>query len=98
MDNPGRVLVRYGKYGDIRFFARTPEEELDAYLAHFKKMDEHGFYGDLEKDLLRWYDEAHSGNAESARRLLDRRCNWEYEQIEFEYVEIPPEVENAPTD
>ena len=90
MNNPGRVLVRYGKHGETRFFARTPEEELDAYLAHFKKMDEQDFYYDLEEDLLRWYDEARSGHAESARRVLDIRCDWEYEQIEFEYIEIPP--------
>lgn len=86
----GRILIWYGKHGNWMGFARTQEEADKAYLKLFKMLDEMGFYQDnLNGDCIDWYKQAKKGDAQSARWLIDCRYDWEYERVEFLYVETP---------
>ena len=87
-----KVLVWHEKHGDCHVAARTPEEELKAYLFLFKMMDDNEYYsydGALNADEAVWYAEAKAGDGKSAKCLISCRCDYEYESVDVEWVVVP---------
>jgi hypothetical protein len=87
-----KVLVFHQKHGDYYVSARTPEEEMRAYLHLFKLMDDMGYYsyeGALNTDEQTWYDLARKGHGKFAKWLLDNRAGYEYEGVVVEWVTVP---------
>jgi hypothetical protein len=84
-----KVLVWRSKYGNIIVAARTPEEEGRAWLYLFKKMDDMGYYRDLDGDEVAAYSRAKIGEWEYAMRLLSLRSDYEYEQVTTEEIVEP---------
>jgi hypothetical protein len=87
-----KVLVFHQKHGDCYVSARTPEEELKAYLFLFNLMDEMGYYnydGALNADEQVLYTDAKAGDGKSAKWLIDGRYGCEYESVDVEWVTVP---------
>jgi hypothetical protein len=78
-------------------FARTPAEDLAAYLMLFKAMDAHNYYWDVLADTAEWYEKAKQGDEQAAKNLLCVRSDegYEYETIEVERIDTPPAPEPA---
>jgi hypothetical protein len=75
-----KILVYFGKHGDEYFLVDTPER-LEAALRYlFKLFDEWGCYSDDEEDIV----EARAGNARAIRWVLERHCDYEYEEWRIE--------------
>lgn len=47
-----KILILYGKHGNVYFDASTPEKELAAYRAIFNNHLEESYYEGVEKDFL----------------------------------------------
>ncbi len=84
-----KVLVWSEKHGDVIVAARTSKEEAFAWLYLFKLMDGMGYYGDLKGDEIAAYQGAAMGGLRAAKRLLELRSGYEYEQVSVEEVMIP---------
>lgn len=78
------ILVLKYKHGDYPVYARTPEEELRAYLHLFNLMNKWGFYAGMDGDMKDWYDAAKNGDMKAARQLLRCRSSRGYE---YEYID-----------
>lgn len=88
-----KVLI-YGnrKEDDTIYDISTPEKELAAYLALFNYLDENWQVyecGGLTPTHKKWYAAAKTGDAESAKRLLNSRKHYEYEEFHFGEVIDP---------
>jgi hypothetical protein len=92
--SPGRVLCWTHKYGTCLVFARTQEEDLEAYLLVFKAMDGQSYYWDVGEDAeaLEWYLKAKDGDGTAAKCLLEVRsaAGYQYEGLSIERIDTPP--------
>jgi hypothetical protein len=92
--SPGRVLCWTHKYGTCLVFARTPAEDLAAYLMLFQAMDAQNYYWDIweDADAGEWHQKAKGGDGEAARTLLGVRSEegYEYETVEVQHIDTPP--------
>jgi hypothetical protein len=68
------ILVLNNEYA---VYARTPEEELKAYLFLFNLLDKMHSYAYIEFTCS-WVQEARKGNAEMAQKLLQYRSDKGY--------------------
>ena len=85
-----KLLTWKGKHGDVHVIARDPKEEGRAWLYLFKLMDGNHFYDyDLDGDEQSAYDGAKAGDAKAAKWLIDIRYDYEYEQVDVDYPEVP---------
>jgi hypothetical protein len=87
-----KVLALHEKHGVCYVSARTPEEEMRAYLSLFNLMDEMGYYnydGALNVDEQVWYANAKAGDGKSAKWLIGSRSGYEYETVTVEWVTVP---------
>jgi len=87
-----KVLVFYQKHGTCYVSARTPEEELKAYLFLFNLMDSMDYYnyeGALDADEQLWHAKAKAGDAKFAKHLVSCRAYYEYERVDVEWVTVP---------
>jgi hypothetical protein len=75
-------------------FARTPAEDLEAYLMVFKAMDGQGYYWDIGEDAEAgaWHQKATEGDGAAAKCLLEVRSDagYEYETLKIERIDTPP--------
>lgn len=86
-----KVLI-YGnrKEDDTIYDASTPEKEAAAYLRVFKELDEYWqCYADLTAKWKPVYDKAKAGDAEAAKRLMNARKDYEYEEFRIGEVIDP---------
>jgi hypothetical protein len=91
-----KVLI-YGnrKQDDEIYDISTPEKEAAAYLLLFRLLDEQWeVYCDLPANQKSRYEKAKAGNADAAKRLLNARKDYEYEEFHFGEV-IDPLKEGA---
>jgi len=84
-----KILILKGKHGDVLVAARDPEEEARAWLYLFKIVDSWMCYVDLEGDEVDAYKRAKEGDSQAAEWLLGLREDYEYEEINVDYVTIP---------
>lgn len=80
-----KILI-YGnrKQDDEYYDISTPGKELAAYLKVFKTLDEDwDVYSadDLSDGHQKLYDAAKGGDGESAKRLINLRHTYEYEEV-----------------
>jgi hypothetical protein len=67
--------------GEYAVYARTPAEELKAYLLLFKIMDKRGYYNNVPYLYSGQQAEAaRNGDGEAAKRLLTWRSNNYYSE------------------
>jgi hypothetical protein len=86
-----KVLI-YGnrKQDNDIYDISTPEKESTAYLKLFHYLDEKwGVYCDLPANQKDKYTKAKAGNADAAKRLLNARRDYEYEEFSFGEVIDP---------
>jgi len=90
------ILILKAKYGDYPVYARDDDECKRAYLHLFHLMDGWNYYCNLDPggDQIDWYNDAKTGDAKAAERLLNLRsdlgkCRYEYETIETVYPVTP---------
>lgn len=80
-----KILVYGNRKADDEFYdASTPEKENAAYLAIFKTLDQDWQVYEADELSSRhaaWLIQARDGNAESAKRLIKDRKNYEYENV-----------------
>lgn len=87
-----KVLAFHEKHGTCYVSARTPEEELKAYLFLFNLMDSMNYYDyedALNVDEQVWHAEAKAGDGKSAKCLIGCRSGYEYEEVRVEWVTVP---------
>ncbi len=84
-----KILVWNDKHSEVLVWARTLKEEMRAWLYIFRQMDAMFYFFDLEGDQADAYKAAHSGNAEAAQRLLEMRCDYQYERVLEKYPVEP---------
>ena len=94
-----KILIHHHKYGDECYRADTPENELWAFHAMFKALDEFDAYIDIEDDgdakEKALYKKAKAGDHAAAKDLCFRRKDAEYEGWTISKL-MEPSVEDAP--
>ncbi len=75
-----KILVWHDKHGRRHF-------REDAYLAVFHAINEAEYYFNLDGDEQRLFDLASNGDPIAARKLIEGRCEFEYENVTVEEVE-----------
>lgn len=86
-----KVLI-YGnrKQDDEMYDISTPEKEAAAYLVVFKTLDEDWqVYIEVEGKQKELYEKAKKGDSESAKKLMNQRKSYEYEEIRIGEVIDP---------
>lgn len=82
-----KLLIWKDKHGNWYWAAEKDKLNL-AFLEMFKRVDESGYYVELEGDQIQAYKEAKAGNAKSARWLIQLRSDYEYEGYDVEGVTV----------
>jgi len=79
-----KILIYRGKHGDAHWLADTPTRATQARGALFRQLDEMGCYEDDEG-----LKEARAGDARAIEIILESRRGYEYENWDYEYIEVP---------
>lgn len=80
-----RILIHHGKHGDSFWLADTRTRAAQVREILFKQFDEQGFYEDDEEGLAA----AQGGDARAIENILQRRRSCEYEEWDYEHIEVP---------
>jgi len=81
-----RILIHHGKQGDSFWLADTPTRAAQAREDLFNMLDEQGYYEVDEEELL---EKARAGDEKAIEIILESRRGCEYEDWDYEYVEVP---------
>jgi hypothetical protein len=86
-----KVLIYGNRKQDSDIYdVSTPEKEAATYLKLFQYLDEKWqVYCDLPTNQKDRYAKAKFGDADAAKRLLNARCDYEYEEFHFGTVIDP---------
>ena len=81
------IIVYHGKQGDEYLLAETAAQKTAVLRSLFERLDESGYY----RDEVQYLELARAGNKAAIRGILESRsnCGFEYEDWDFEEVEIP---------
>jgi len=80
------ILVYRGKHGNAYWLADTKTRAAQAREILFERLDEQGCYEIDEEGLL---EQARAGKADAIEFILESRRGCEYEDWDYEYVEVP---------
>jgi len=81
-----RILIHHAKHGDALWLADTKIRAAQAREILFEQLDEQGCYEADEEGLL---EKARAGDAGAIEIILDSRRGYEYEDWDYEYIEVP---------
>lgn len=79
-----RILIYRGKHGDAYWLADTSTRAAQAREALFRQLNEMGCYESNQEKL----EEARAGDAKAIEFILECRKGYEYENWDYEYVEV----------